>query len=176
METLYIPDEELRLYILQKTMPCDPEVSPKWDLCGWAHVPSRNEDAQVKTATLILRIRLSWAQMKAEHIPGSYQELGKVKVESRMLWVQFTNWLYIPLLSIFQWTNLKGQSPAISTSLDVSMLNSSKIRSQEDCMTSWFVREDNIGSWVYVSSQFTRVLRRQVITKSVPQEFQGWLW
>jgi hypothetical protein len=25
-----------------------------------------------------------------------------------------------------------------------------------------FVREDNIGSWVYVSSQFTRVLRRQV--------------
>jgi hypothetical protein len=124
-----IPDKELRLYKLQKTIPCDPKASPKWDLCGWARVPLWNKNAQEKKATWILWIKLSWEQLKAEHIPGRRQKWGKGK-ESRMFWIQFTNCLLQSFVTLYrQYQKMISLSyPQVCACEHVE----SKIRSQQD--------------------------------------------
>ena len=61
---------------------------------------------------------------EAEHIPGKGQEWGKVKVESRMFWVQLSNWLLHTFVTCYRqyqkWIYLKGRSFEIPTSLEAS--------------------------------------------------------
>jgi hypothetical protein len=102
--------------------------------------------------------------MKAMYTPGSCQEWGKVKVESRMFWIQFTNWLYTLLLSIIH------RYPWL---MDEDMLNSSEITSQEDSMTSWFCKRRQHWKLNLCFKSVYKSCDKSI--PRIPQEFQGWL-
>jgi hypothetical protein len=100
--------------------------------------------------------------MKAMNTPGSCQEWGKVKVESRMFWIQFTNWLYTLLLSIIH------RYPWL---MDEDMLNSSEITSQEDCMASWFCKRRQHWKLNLCFKSVYKSCDKSI--PRIPQELQG---
>lgn len=77
---------------------------------------------------------------EAEHIPGKGQEWGKVKVESRMFWVQLSNWLLHSFVTCYRqyqkWIYLKGQCFELPTSFAWKQVEP-KIRSQGDKLSDF---------------------------------------
>ena len=90
------------------------------------------------------RTSTAGSSKEAEHIPGKGQEWGKVKVESRMFWVQLSNRLLHSFVTCYRqyqkWIYLRGQRFELPTRLVWKQVEP-KIRSQGDKMLDFQRRQ-----------------------------------